>query len=133
MTGAMTCARYAFAPNFYMYCGPDTDGEFGDYLKAELADGGLVEHLTKFEVLYPYLTAIAHANAKTDALDPAVVEAYWVGNGLLEQVSEQDVYVALTDHQNLPKRIPKSELKWLLPKIGQQARLHHSFHVFNVL
>ena len=118
--GALTCARYAFAPNYLHYCGPDTDGEFGEYLKAELADGGLVQHLTNFEVMYPYLKAIAQANGVTDPLDMRVVEAYWVGNDLLEKVSEQDVYVALTEKQRLSKRLSKDEMKWLLPKIDQK-------------
>jgi hypothetical protein len=132
LSGALTCARYAFAPNLYHYCGPDTKGELGDYLKAELSDGGLVEHLTKFETLYPYFQAIAQANAITDPLDLRVVDAYWVGNELLDKLIEADVYRALVEFQRLPKRLPKKELKWLLPKIDQRARLHHSFHVFNV-
>ena len=129
INGAMTCARYAFAPNYYHYCGPDTGGEFGEYLKVEVADGGLIDHLTNFEVMYPYLAAIAQANGVADPLATKVVEAYWVGNNMLEKVTEQDVYVALTEKQRLSRRIPKSELKWLLPKINQKARLHHSFHV----
>jgi hydrogenase maturation factor len=132
LSGAMTCARYAFAPNYYHYCGPDTGGEFGEYLKHEVMDEGLINHLTSFEVMYPYLQAIAQANEIKDPLDPEVVEAYWVGNQLLEKVGRQDVYMALTDSQHLTKRISKNELRWLLPKIDQEARLHHSFHVLNV-
>jgi hydrogenase maturation factor len=131
-SGALTCTRYAFAPNYYHYCGPDTRGDLGEYLQRELADGGLVEYLSKFETLYPYLRAIAAANGISDPLDKRVVEAYWVGNGLLEKVSERDVFKALTEFQHLPKRLPKKEMGWLLPKIDRRARLHHSFHVFNV-
>jgi len=131
-SGVLTCTRYAFAPNYYHYCGPDTRGDLGEYLERELADKGLVEHLTKFETLYPYLRAIAAANSISDPLDQRVVEAYWVGNGLLEKVSERDVFKALTEFQHLPKRLPKKEMRWLLPKIDRRARLHHSFHVFNV-
>lgn len=132
INGPMLCARYAFAPNFYHYCGPDTGGDIGEYLQAELVDGGLVEHLTKFETLYPYLQAIAEANGIGDPLDPQVVEAYWVGNELLDRIPQQAVYAALTDNQKLPKRLSQKEMKWLLPKIDNKARLHHSFHVFNV-
>ena len=132
LAGALTCARYSFAPNYYHYCGPDTGGEFGAYLKEELADQRLLDHLSKFETLYPYLKAIAEANGISDPLDPKVVEAYWVGNSLLEKVTPKALHVALTEKQNLPKRLTKNEMKWLLPKIDRQARLHHSFHVFNV-
>jgi hypothetical protein len=132
LNGPMLCARYAFAPNFYCYCGPDTKGEMGEYLKEELVDGGLVGHLSKFETLYPYLTAIAQANGIADPLDARVVEAYWVGNDLLERVDEKAVYATMTDILKLEKRLPKKEMKWLLPKIDKKATLHHSFHVLNV-
>lgn len=130
--GVITCARYAFAPNYYHYCGPDTEGEFGEYVANTSVDKKLVEHLTKFETLYPYLKSIALANNITDPFDPQVVEAYWVGNLLLNNISPQESYLALTDGQKLNKRLPQKELKWLLPKIDRQAKLHHSFHVFNV-
>lgn len=132
INGPMLCARYAFAPNFYYYCGPDTKGEMGEYLKEELVDGGLVGHLSKFETLYPYLTAIAHANGIADPLDERVVEAYWVGNELLEKIPEKVVYETMKDYLRLPQRLPKKEMKWLLTKIDKKALLHHSFHVFNV-
>jgi hypothetical protein len=132
LTGALTCARYAFAPNLYHYCGPDTHGDLQGYLKEEMSDPGLVEHLTKFETLYPYLQSIAHANGLADPLDPRVVESYWVGHPFLEKVTPQQVYLALTEAQKLPKRLPQKEFDSLLPKIGQHPRLHHSFHVFNV-
>ena len=132
LSGAGVCARYAFAPNLYHYCGPDTGGELGEYVKANLADGKLIEYLTKFETLYPYLKAIAVANDIPDPLDKRVVEAYWVGNELLEQVSKKAMYAALVEGQRLPKRLPKKGMRGLLPKIDQQARLHHSFHVLNV-
>ena len=132
LSGAMLCARYAFAPNFYHYCGPDTGGEFEEYLKAEMVDRGLIEHLTDFEVMYPYLAAIAQANGISDPLDPRVVEAYWVGNEMLEKVTERDVCVALMEKHKLQRKVSKKEMRWLLPKIDKKARLHHSFHVLNV-
>jgi len=130
--GALTCARYAFAPNYYHYCGPDTHGEIGWYIGERKIDRGLHEHLTSFETLYPYLTSIAQGVGIDDPFDSRVVEAYWVGNRLLESLSTQSVYRALTEGQKLERRLHKNEMKWLLPKIEEKARLHHSFHVFNV-
>jgi len=130
--GSISCARYAFAPNYYHYCGPDTEGELGTYVNSGLADEKLVEHLSKFETLYPYLVSIAHANNIADPFDERVVEAYWVGNLLLNKVKPRETFEALTDGQQLHKRLGKTELKWLYPKIDQRARLHHSFHVFNI-
>jgi hydrogenase maturation factor len=132
LSGAFTCARYAFAPNYYQYCGPDTRGEFGEYLKAQVSDGGLVESLSKFESLYPYLNAIAHANGLADPFDPRVVNAYWLGNSLLETISPQDTYLTLKQAQKLSKRLSIKNLNLVLGKIDRHPRLHHSFHVFDV-
>lgn len=130
--GAITCARYAFAPNFYHYCGPETAGVFGDYVTESMADGKLVEYLAQFETLYPYLKSIAMANKITDPLDPRVVEAYWVGNSLLNSVTPKQTFDSLTIGQNLHKRLDEKSKRWLFPKIDRQAKLHHSFHVFNI-
>lgn len=126
------CARYAYAPNYYHYCGPDTHGELSEYISETMSDQGLVEHLRQFEVMYPYLIAIAQANGIADPLDPRVVEAYWVGNRFLDQVDVKATQSALIDRQQLTRRLSAKELKWLLPKVDQGARLHHSFHVLNV-
>lgn len=130
--GAITCARYAFAPNYCHYCGPETDGEFAQYVAASFTDGKLVEHLTKFETLFPYLKSIAIANKITDPFDPRVVEAYWVGNQLLNAVTPQQTFDSLSVGQNLRKRLDEKSKRWLFPKIDKQAKLHHSFHVFNI-
>lgn len=132
LAGAVTCAQYAFAPNYYHYCGPDTAGELGTYVNQSLADGKLVEHLSKFETLYPYLVSIARANNIIDPFDKRVVEAYWVGNLLLNKVTPQETYDTLSGGQQLNRRLNQKELKWLYPKIDQRAKLHHSFHVFNI-
>jgi hydrogenase maturation factor len=104
----------------------------GEYLARDAAEGKAVELLAEFETLYGYLQAIAHANGLRDPFDLQVVEAYWVGNELLDKVPEEGVYGALMEYQRLPRRIGKKEMRWLLPKVDQRARLHHSFHVFNV-
>jgi hypothetical protein len=130
--GALLCARYSFAPNFYHYCGPDTNGEFGEYIKHEAADLRLMEHISRFETLYGYLQAIAHANGIADPLDPRVVEAYWVGNRLLEKLTEKDAFATLTEYLHLYKKNPKKEVDSMVHKIDKGARMHHSFHVFNV-
>ena len=132
LSGAVVCARYALAPNLYRYCGPDTGGDLADYAAAELADRGLAEYLAKFETLYPYLRVIAQANGVNDPLDTRVVEAYWVGNELLERVKEKELYKVLVDCQLLPKRLSPKEAGVIYRKIDQRARLHHSFHVLNV-
>ncbi len=84
--GALLFARYAYPPNARGLCGADAPATLLEYGDARAADGGLVELARTFEGAWPYLTLIAQANGVADPLDPRVVEAYWVGNGLLARV-----------------------------------------------
>lgn len=132
MDGLLLCARYAFAPNKLKYCGPDKNLELFQYCSENHQDLGLTEILKEFEALYPYLQLIAHSNNIADFFDKRVVEAYWVGNSLLENVWAKDFYNHLLEKQKLPKKIDKKSLGWILGKIPSGARAHHSFHVFNI-
>ena len=132
MNGSLLCARYSFAPNFFQYCGPDKNKDISDYLASRESDQYLAAILSEFSTLYSYLKAIAHANGIMHPLDRRVVEAYWLGNNLLENMKERQIYSELADGQRLKKNLPPRYLKWLWPKIDKQAKLHHSFHVFNV-
>lgn len=83
--GPLLFARYAYPPNALGYCGP-TDSAA---LVGAVAAGDAVEvsHLaTRFEGAWPYLQLIAGCSGITDPLDHRVVEAYWVGNALLDLV-----------------------------------------------
>ena len=82
--GALLFARYAYPPNALGYCGADEPRTLLEYGAAGVADGGLVQAARTFEGAWPYLELIAGANGLDDPLDPHVVEAYWVGNGLLD-------------------------------------------------
>jgi len=132
MQGVLTCARYSFAPNYYKYCGPDANKQISSYLKETTADPDLTEILGQFDVLYRYLSLIAHANGLADPFEPQVVEAYWIGNSLLENVKPKQLRDYLLYDQELKKRLPVKMLKWVIEKIPKGAKIHHSFHVFNI-
>jgi hypothetical protein len=132
MDGVSLCARYSFGPNRLHYCGPDASGEVLAYLKAGVADPGLEKLLSEFQTLYPYLKLIAQANNIADPFNPKVVEAYWIGNSLLERVSRQEFYNHLVFSQRLKHRLGAKEFRRLEDKIARYALPHHSFHVFNI-
>ena len=90
VAGALLFARYAYPPNALGLCGADSPGTLLEYGDAGASDGGLAELARTFEGAWPYLTLIAEANRIEDPLDPRVVEAYWVGNGLLARVPPAD-------------------------------------------
>ena len=87
VSGPLLFARYAYGPNQLGYCGPDSADElFGEATGARADERALRELAAQFEGAYPYLRLIAEANNLADPLDARVVEAYWLGNGLLNGV-----------------------------------------------
>jgi len=133
MKGLLKCARYAFSPNKLKYCGPvDKNFELFSYLSEKVEDKGLEELLDDFGVMYPYLKLIAEENGIKDVFDERVVEAYWIGNDLLEKVMIKQFYDHLVNKQGLKKRFKEKDLKWIAGKVPAGAKVHHCFHVFNV-
>ncbi len=128
----MLCSRYSFGPNRLHYCGPDANAELKSYITRNQTDGGLSVLLKKFETLYPYLCHIARANNIQDPFDTRVVEAYWIGNELLDHISKNDLHTFLIDGISTKKKMKSGEWRWLEEKISQGAMPHHSFHVLNV-
>jgi hypothetical protein len=129
-SGPVLFARYAFGPNRLGYCGP----EAADELFGEGSSGGderaLRELARSFEGAWPYLELIADGNGLADPLDPRVVEAYWLGNPLLETV-RADAFAASLASRFRP-RIGPDGWRWLADKPGAGAVPVHAFHVFDV-
>lgn len=127
MNGIWRCANYAFAPNYLKYCGPDENKELAEYLKHRAVDLGLKEMLMKFEAMSPYLQLIARENGLADVFDERVVEAYWLGNGLLDKVSLNGFYA------HARPRLNRKDLAWFETKLPRGAKPNHQFHVFNFI
>ena len=87
--GPIRFARYAYGPNRLGYCGPDDAAQlFGEATEGD--DTGAIRRLAEqFEGAFPYLQLIAHSNGIADPLDERVVEAYWLGSTLLDNVTPQ--------------------------------------------
>ena len=127
--GPLLFARYAYAPNALGYCGADEPRTLLQYGDANESDPGLAELARTFEGAWPYLSLIAAANRIEDPLDPRVVDAYWVGNGLLDAVSPD----ALARHveDRFRGRVGRG-WEGMLDAVAAGAVPHHSFHVFAV-
>jgi len=132
MNGILRCSRYAFGPNRLHYCGPDANAELLAYIEQGAADPGLNKILSAFATLYPYLQLISRSNNIRDPFDERVVEAYWIGNELLEKVERQALYRNLVEEHELKKKIGLNSFSKLEKKIKLHAVPHHSFHVFNI-
>jgi hypothetical protein len=132
MEGIMRCSRYSFGPNRLHYCGPDSNMELRELIEKDGDKFGLSHILKQFKTLFPYLRQIASANKISDPFDTRVVEAYWLGNELLENVGQRTLYNFLTDDLKVKDKLKSKEFNWLTKKIEKGAVPHHSFHVFNI-
>jgi Family of unknown function (DUF6390) len=127
--GPLLFARYAYPPNSLGLCGADSPRTLLQYGDAGVSDGGLAELVRTFEGAWPYLELIAGANGLDDPLDARVVQAYWVGNELLDRVRPE----ALARHV-------EDRFRGRLGRAGEQVAAsiaagavpHHCFHVFAV-
>ena len=127
MDGVALCARFSIATNRLQYCGP-ADAEPVLYRaiteNADLARAR--EALRRFEALNPYLEAIG-AKHGLDPLDERVVEAYWIGNELLDAFEPADFVPLL---ESLVRRgLPRSTAGRLLEYLPAHPIPHHVFHV----
>ncbi len=129
IAGASLFARYAYPPNELGFCGPPDSRAVLEYGAAGVVDRGLVELAKGFAGAWPYLETIAGMAGIQDPLDRRVVEAYWVGNGLLKRVDMHDFGNSLEDRF---KRRAGTTFGFLAEAIPAGAVPHHSFHVFGV-
>ena len=127
MQGVQLAARFSIATNRLKYCGP-ADAE--PALFRTIVEGQALEasrtSLLRFEALEPYLTAIA-AKHGLDPLDHEVVEAYWIGNELLDDFTREDFRGILDTlaHRGLPRSMAET----FAAHLPQHPLPHHTFHV----
>jgi hypothetical protein len=120
VSGTTLFARYAYPPNELGYCGPD-DASVLLRRGSPTAQAQIAEHARQFEGAWAYLEIIAEAAGIADPLDARVVEAYWIGNELLDHVDQNSLVSTLRE------------------RFGDQAGAswvpgppHHGFQVFSV-
>lgn len=129
MNGATLFARFALPPNELGYCGPGDTTLVEELLRA--GDAGLedLRHTAEsFAGAWPYLELIAGCHG-LDPLDPTVVEAYWLGNDLLDSID------LLTWGNSLEARF-RGRAGGDFSRVGEAAwrggAPTHAFHVFCV-
>ncbi len=129
ISGALRFAAYAYPPNALGYCGPDASQQLLQQVAAGVDNPDLRRLARGFEGAWPYLELIAAANRIADPLDPRVVEAYWVGNPLLDRVGTRLMGDSLESRFRV-----RAGRTWprLVDAVPAGAVPHHSFHVFGV-
>ncbi len=127
--GPWMFARYAYAPNALGYCGPPS--------AATLAEGGTVESrddqvravAKRFSGAWPYLQVLARLTGIEDPLDHRLVESYWLGGGVNDDLDSREFGAEL-----LAVIGPQAGHYWthLTPELLDEAAGDHCFHVFGV-
>jgi len=130
--GVLRCAKYAFMPNYFAYCGPDQNKKLFEYCSQNYYEPNLNRILSEFEVMYPYLKLIARENKIKDEFNSEVVEAYWLGNTLTESVNIKNLYRHFTEDKNLKSKLKKGLVEKVLGLQPDLAKPHHNFHVMNI-
>ena len=129
-SGPLLFARYAFGPNRLGYCGPADAAELFELAVDGRHEGDLRALAQRFDGAWPYLELIARSNGRPDPLDREVVEAYWLGNGLLDHVPPLQLGTSLEDR--FRPRLRPTDWRWLAGKPADGARPVHAFHVLDV-
>ncbi len=119
--GARLFARYAYPPNALGYCGPAG----ADQMLSPDAAEEIERRARRFEGAWAYLRVIAECSEITDPLDERAVEAYWVGNDLLDRVDPARLVTRLSD-------LFRGQIGGTWREASARARPHHSFQVFEV-
>jgi hypothetical protein len=127
--GPLLFARYAYPPNEQGYCGPADPDTLLEYGTKGFVDSGLIRIAQSFRGAWPYLSLIAEATGVGDPLDHRVVEAYWLGNRLLDRIDTVAFGRSLERRFRASAGSAWSRLAEAVPAGG---RPHHSFHVFCV-
>jgi hypothetical protein len=127
LAGPQLFIRYAYPPNSHGYCGPEDSDALFEYGAANVVDPGLERLARGFSGAWPYLELIAGATGIPDPLDRRVVEAYWVGSPLLDQVGLGNIAASMEDRfrPHIGTMFPN-----LLDGVLAGGVPHHSFHVF---
>jgi hypothetical protein len=120
VSGTTLFARYAYPPNELGYCGPD-DASVLLRRGSAAAQAQIAEHARQFEGAWAYLEIIAEAAGIPDPLDARVVEAYWVGNELLDHVDQNLLVPTLRERFG-----DQAGASWM------PGPPHHGFQVFSV-
>ena len=129
-SGPLRFARYAYPPNALGYCGPDAAAQLLEQATAGADDPDLRRLLRGFEGAWPYLELIAAANRLPDPLDARVVEAYWIGNALLDRVGPR--LMGDSVESRFRGRLAVPSWTRLAGTVPAGAVPHHAFHVLGV-
>lgn len=133
MPGLKLAAGYSYPPANLGFCGTrikNTPSVLVDFIQGKsISLIKIRKILENFEASYPYLQLIARVNKISDPFNNQVVEAYWLGNNLLDKVKLIDLKKLILNDFTKPRLLSKKEAEKRVGQIPAKAKPHHSFHV----
>lgn len=132
MIGLQLAAAYSVKPNELGRCGPDGAHRIlYDFVKNPAARPleKIRNLLRQFPVATPYYHLIARANGIDDIFDQGVVEAYWLGNQLLDQIKPEAI-ISVIENDTRREGWNAVQISLLFEALNlKKARPHHSLSV----
>jgi hypothetical protein len=124
--GETLFAQYAYPPNQLGYCGLGDGAELLEFATGERRRE-IRTSARGFDGAWPYLEMLASSSGGRDPLDEQVVEAYWIGNSLLEGV-DSDTFAAAVRNRFSSQQ----GADWSCLDFRPAPVPHHGFHVFAI-
>lgn len=137
MNGLKKGILYSLKPHELKLCGPrcvpDSQGILRRYVLGEkISERTVRKLLNEFHGASDYYRLIAKANGLKDYFGKNVVEAYWLGNQLLDKVSTDAIKRMILADFVKPEFLSRAQAQKIVDKIPSRVAAHHSFHVFFV-
>jgi len=132
MGGMKMAAQFALMPNNLGHCGSDWfAGVFGRYIAGKAEAWEVKNELRNFDAHFGYLRLIAECN-NLKLFDRKVVEAFWLGNRLLEKVERKDMQRLLIEEFKGNGTMTERRTRELAANLPEGTVPHHSFHVLYI-
>ena len=124
-------ARYLLMPNKLKYEKLDSsDQQLFNFCCGSGNEKEIKSLLKEYHAINMFLELIAKKNNKKP-FDKEVLEAYWLGNDLLKNISSDDVKTHLKDSLEKNKAEPEL-IKELIPAVPENIHPHHTFHILHI-
>ena len=131
-SGLKLAAIHGYRPHMLGLCGPAEARRqklLKKFLQGQVAPSKMPKVFRQFMGAYAYYRLIAKSNNIGDPFDKRVVEAYWMGNKLLDRVKINDLREMIAKDFVGSGLLSKEVAADKIAQIPTGSKPHHSFHV----
>lgn len=135
IAGLRLAAIHGWRPHALGLCGPEEARRqelLKKFLQGKVAPSKMKKVFKQFMGAYAYYKLIAKNNNIKNQFDKRVVEAYWIGNNLLDRIETDDLRQMVAKDFVGPGLLPKEIAAKKASLIPDLSKPHHSFHVLTI-